>query len=61
MVLLILALLIAGEVVTAYGGLWLVFYLGREVHWLAGAAVLTAIVPAGWWLGDRILKVFAGP
>jgi len=58
MVVVILVLLVAGECLVAFGGLWLALELGREVHWLAGTIILLGIIPAGWWLGERTLRVF---
>lgn len=58
MAALVVALLILGEVVTIYGGFWLALEVGREVHWLAGSAVLLAMVPVSIWLGHRIIKAF---
>lgn len=61
MVLVILLLLIVGEVVTAYGGLWLVFTWIREGEGLLAALTLAAIIPTGAWVAHRILKAFVRP
>lgn len=54
----VLALLIAGECLTAFGGLWLAFEV-KDVWdgWLS-MAIFLAIIPATIWLGHRIFKLF---
>lgn len=57
----LLALLLLAEIVTVWGGLWLVMTLARDDDTLAAGAVFVAMVPLSAWLGDRILKAFSRP